>query len=108
MLRAARVSLRELHLQNLGLKAIPPAIAELSNLELLSFYNNHISNLPAGAYLVNLEVLDVGCNAELHAIPPALAACTNLRLLLLDDCSNIVTDQTAISKRLHCTLPLHS
>ena len=102
MLHRAKSTLRELYLEGPNLDDLPDAITELSNLEVLSVVNTFMSDLPAGAYLAKLEVLDLANSCQLSCVPSVLAGCDKLRLLFLDECLEL-DPQQAIGK-YHCML----
>ena len=71
----------ELFLGEFGLTAVPPEIAQLSNLQVLQINSNQLTAVPLEiAQLTNLTHLYLDHN-QLTAVPPELAQLTNLQEL---------------------------
>ncbi|XP_055330008.1 ras suppressor protein 1-like isoform X2 [Paramacrobiotus metropolitanus] len=78
------VSMQQLVRLNLAhnkLKSVPPAIADLVNLESLNLYNNHIEELPTSiSGLQRLRILKLGLN-RLWSLPRGFGALASLEIL---------------------------
>ena len=76
-------NLQELDLSGNQLSSLPPAIAQLQNLQGLNLRVNQLSSLPpAIAQLQNLQQLNLRGN-QLSSLPPAIAQLQNLQRLYL-------------------------
>ncbi len=74
-----------LELNGLNLKALPPEICALTNLQTLNLYNNQLRSLPAEiSSLTNLLTLNLNYNL-LRSLPPKIGALGNLLTLELDN-----------------------
>lgn len=75
-------ALEELRLEQVGLRALPPSIARLSNLRELALRGNALTALPDLAAMTRLEVLDLRANqlAEIPATVCSLPALAKLDL----------------------------
>ena len=74
----------ELDLTNKGLTALPPEIANLTQLGYLSLSNNQITTLPPEIEkLINLHYLYLN-NNKIEILPPEIGKLKNLRMLLLN------------------------
>ena len=82
--KAARDKATDLDLRGLGLKALPPEIGDLANLQWLLLHNNLLEELPPQiGKLDNLRVLRLD-NNHLAVLPPQIGNFANLRELHLD------------------------
>jgi small GTP-binding protein len=81
--------LEDLNLNGNQLTELPPAIAQLSNLQSLNLNNNELTELPpAIAQLSNLQTLNLN-NNELTELPPAIAQLTSLQRLSISGNKNL-------------------
>lgn len=72
-----------LNLSQRNLTSVPPEIAQLKNLRVLSLFGNELSELPdAIAQLQNLESLDLGRN-QFTKVPPQVLKLKKLKVLYL-------------------------
>ncbi|RWS13108.1 Ras suppressor protein 1-like protein, partial [Dinothrombium tinctorium] len=69
------------HLDDINKFAIPPSIANLSNLEILNLFNNQIEELPTSlSSMTKLKILNVGMN-RLYTLPRGFGAFPALEVL---------------------------